>query len=364
MKGVHMSREGVYYWKCDRPNAFFALEQQKDESEKVYAEVKHLMERFLGNSHFSLQTAGGQGNHITFKVVSDTEQYFVRLENGPEKDDYMEIEASLCAMVRQKDIPTPVIYEVDSSRNYYPFAYQIMKYVDYSDLNQLYKENKLDICIIMGYLGRYIAQWQDICTEGFGFFDVALLRKEGYLKGLCNTYCDYYMLNLDRHLNFLVQNRFITQSKSNLILDIVSHHSSLLGIDEGCLVHKDIALWNLLGNASEIKSVIDWDDAVSGDPTDDLSLMACFHNGKEIRALINGYREYKILPDNFEKRFWLHLLRNIIFKSVIRVGAGYFNRTNSFFLIGTDGNALRKFTLERIDMAYNGLLGKIKIDDL
>jgi fructosamine-3-kinase len=364
MKGVHMSREGVYYWKCDRPNAFFALEMQKDKTDKVYSEVKHLVERFLGNSHFSLQTAGGQGNHLTFKVVSDAKQYFIRVENGPEKDDYMEVEAALCTMVRQKNIPTPIIYEVDSSRSYYPFAYQIMEYIDYSDLNQLYKKNRLDIRVIMRYLGRYIAQWQDIRTEGFGFFDAALLRKGGCLKGLCNTYSDYYMLNLDRHLNFLVQNRFITQSKSGSILDMVSHHSSLLGIDQGCLVHKDVALWNLLGNTREIKSVIDWDDAISGDPTDDLALIACFHNGNEIKALLDGYREYKVLPDNFEQRFWLHLLRNIIFKAVIRVGADYFNRTNSFFLIGTDGNALRRFTLERIDHSYKGLSGKMKIEDL
>jgi hypothetical protein len=63
------------------------------------------------------------------------------------------------------------------------------------------------------------------------------------------------------------------------------------------------------------------------------------------------------LPDDWQARFWLHLLRNMIVKSVIRVGAGYFDRTNSFFLIGSgqDGTNLREFTLARLHRAWEGL---------
>ena len=36
------------------------------------------------------------------------------------------------------------------------------------------------------------------------------------------------------------------------------------------------------------------------------------------------------LPDEHRRRFWLHLLRNMIVKAVIRVGAGYFDRGADF----------------------------------
>ena len=55
--------------------------------------------------------------------------------------------------------------------------------------------------------------------------------------------------------------------------------------------------------------------------------------------------------------FWLHLLRNLLVKAVIRVGAGYFERDSQFFLIGSgsSGDDLRRFTKTRIETALNGL---------
>ncbi|MEY4485086.1 MAG: hypothetical protein RL693_2538, partial [Verrucomicrobiota bacterium] len=63
------------------------------------------------------------------------------------------------------------------------------------------------------------------------------------------------------------------------------------------------------------------------------------------------------LPEEFKLRFWLHLLRNMIVKAVIRVGAGYFERTDGFFLIGTgeSGAELRRITQERLAVALRGL---------
>jgi Ser/Thr protein kinase RdoA (MazF antagonist) len=131
-------------------------------------------------------------------------------------------------------------------------------------------------------------------------------------------------------------------------------------------VHKDLALWNILGESEEIKAFIDWDDTISGDPTDDLSLIACFHSGEIVNAMLEGYTTVKDLPDNFLPRFWLHLLRNMIVKAVIRVGADYFDRESDFFLIGSGstGASLKMFTRQRIEIACLGLVNKIKIKDL
>jgi hypothetical protein len=47
----------------------------------------------------------------------------------------------------------------------------------------------------------------------------------------------------------------------------------------------------------------------------------------------------------------------MIVKAVIRVGAGYFERDDGFFLIntGTSGDDLRRRTQERITLALRGL---------
>lgn len=60
-------------------------------------------------------------------------------------------------------------------------------------------------------------------------------------------------------------------------------------------------------------------------------------------------------------------MRNMLFKAVIRVGAGYFKKGDSFFLINSEsgsGKALSDFTLNRLMMAYEGLTENKSIEEL
>ena len=81
---------------------------------------------------------------------------------------------------------------------------------------------------------------------------------------------------------------------------------------------------------------------------------------------INRYQSIARLPTGFTQRFWLHLLRNTLVKAVIRVGGGYFNRNDSFFLInpGDTGSDLECFTRSRIFSALDGLEKNLEINDL
>ena len=68
--------------------------------------------------------------------------------------------------------------------------------------------------------------------------------------------------------------------------------------------------------------------------------------------------------DDASLALWLHLLRNMIVKAVIRIGAGYFERDGGFFLIGSgsSGADLRRFTLSRLALALNGLRSASSLD--
>jgi hypothetical protein len=113
----------------------------------------------------------------------------------------------------------------------------------------------------------------------------------------------------------------------------------------------------VLGGPDRIVAIIDFDDAISGDSMDDLSLLACFHNAQFLSSALDGYQSIRPLPVEYEKRFWLHLLRNMIVKSVIRVGAGYFDRDDGFFLIsaGGTGGSLKETTRARLALAVAAL---------
>ena len=359
------SRENIYYWKCDRPSAFFAIRGENG-SAHIEKGIREVLANYFGHSDFALTPADGQGNHLTYIAKYDGVDYFVRIENGPEGDEYMQVESTVIDLVRQLGVPTPHIFAVDAWRVCHPFAWQLMEMVPYPDLNRLYKAGELDSQVVMRQLGKYIAQWQQITAPGYGLYNTSSLRKEGRLVGLLPTYRDYYMLNMERHMDFLVMKGFLDNNHVREISEVIKANDYCLDIPHGCLVHKDLALWNILGDRNTIRSVIDWDDTISGDPTDDISLIGCFHSGAEMRALVDGYIDVKGLPEEFERRFWLHLLRNMIFKAVIRVGAGYFEKSNNFFLINSPegGESLRYETLNRIRAALEGLHGDKNIFEL
>jgi len=362
------NRIGIYYWKCDRPYAFHSLNTSLSEKNLIDLEtqIKSLLTNHFGNCSFNFSQLGCQGNHIAYIVNYQGSLFLLRIENGPEGDNYMEVEARLLDEVRSLNVPTPHVYAVNISRSEYPFAYQILDYLPYSDLNKLYKKGELNILDIATKIGKYIALYQQLRPEGYGLFNSKKLLENGKLSGLYKSYREYFFLNWEKHHDFLVRKNFISIKESHRLKDIVNDFDWCLDIDNGCLVHKDMALWNVLGTKSSIEAFIDWDDAISGDITDDISLLACFHSGEFINLVIDGYKQVKDLPDHFIPSFWLHLLRNMIVKSVIRLGAGYFNLKDDFFLInsGKTGKTLQQFTKDRINIAYLGLKNEINISNL
>ncbi|AHF94432.1 hypothetical protein OPIT5_15725 [Opitutaceae bacterium TAV5] len=367
-------RRDIYYWKCDRPAAFHGTGQDEARRQvhlaSVEAHLAEILRRRFGATPPDLRPGGGQGNHLMFRATVAGRDCMIRVEDGPEQDDYMEVEAHVIGLVAKAGVPGWRFLGVDSSRREAPFAWQIVERVPGADLNALMKAGTLDLPAVAEKIGACVARWQAVRPDGFGPFQPGVLRAEGRLAGFHATAADYFHTRLDRHLAFLVDREFISRVEADTIAAEVTKCVPLLRLADsegGCLVHKDLALWNIIGDASgAIAAVIDWDDAIAGDPMDDLSLLACFYDGPVIARALAGYVSVRPLPERHAERFWLHLLRNMLWKSVIRVGAGYFGikATDNFFLTagagrtngaGGGGAALKDFTLARIRAALRGL---------
>lgn len=350
-------RSQVYYWKCDRPAAFHGIDARSSDSAQLIAQLGSALRTRFPNREMVVQPIASQGNHPTFLARIDGSDHFVRIEDGPERDDYIEVESNLIERVRALGVPAPRIHAFDASRREAPFAWQVMELFAHPDLNQHHKKGTLNLRNIASKIGAAVATWQQIRPPGFGPFDPACLRSTGVLRGFHSSYADYFHLHLERHLDFLAGNGFLTRSRAADFRGAIAEHHSLLQFEQGCLVHKDLALWNILGTGTDITAFIDFDDAISGDPMDDFSLLGCFHDGDFLAQALETYQSLLPLPAEHVRRFWLHLLRNMIVKAVIRVGGGYFDRTDAFFLIGagSSGGSLRDFTLARLEAALNGL---------
>jgi len=376
-ESISADRYGIYYWKCDRPAAFHGTEDGSPENSQMNVQLLAALKQRFPNVLLDLRTASGQGNHRTFRLTIDSasrgdsasagkQEAFVRVEDGPERDSYFEVEARLSEELRRNGIPVPRVIAFDCAHAETPFAWQVLEHVPFPDLNQHYKNGTLALGEISESIGESVARWQNIRPKGFGPFSASSAHSDGSLHGLHGAYESYFMLNLQRHLDFLMSHNFFTLQQAERVMHVIVTHRNLLAISQGCLVHKDLALWNILGLPKQIEAFIDWDDAISGDSMDDISLLGCFHDGEVIRRALTGYARIRSLPDDYLQRFWLHLLRNMLVKAVIRVGAGYFERTDNFFLInsGASGADLEKMTRVRIDIAVRGLTEDLDLSAL
>lgn len=351
------TRRGIYYWKCDRPAAFHGVLRQRSESAdaSILAGLRELLgETFPGP--LNLKPAVGEGTHRTYLLEHAGATYFVRVEDGPEGDGHLGIEGQVVEAVSQTGVPVPRVFFTDASRQRVPFAVQVIEFFECPDLNRPQREGKLPLLKVAKEIGQAVARWQTVPVQGFGPFE-RLDPVDGKLHGYHASYATYFRLHQERHLNLLEADGFLSGAEAMDLRRIVDEHASLLELGEGCLVHKDLALWNILGTPEGIRAFIDWDDAIGGDPTDDLSLLACFHPAEVVVAAVHGYETVRPLPEHFLSRFWLHLLRNMIVKAVIRCGAGYFKQSGSNFLMapGQDGGTFKAFTRERLFAASNGL---------
>jgi hypothetical protein len=108
-------RAHIYYWKCDRPAAFHGTGEHGNAASIERALPPLLAPRF-DTRHVTLRPAGGQGNHLTFEADIDGRALFVHVEDGPEHDDYIEVESSVLAQVRALGVPAPRVHAVDASR--------------------------------------------------------------------------------------------------------------------------------------------------------------------------------------------------------------------------------------------------------
>jgi aminoglycoside phosphotransferase (APT) family kinase protein len=224
------------------------------------------------------------------------------------------------------------------------------------DLNKYYQNKTLDVDAIGFQLGEILAEIHSIEKSGFGFVKSAVLADSGEIVGINSDYASYFNTRLDTHLAYIVDNELISAKLADDIRFAISASNVVLDIPKGCLTHRDIAFWNILGTETAITAVIDWDDVVIGHPADDFGILNCFYDEKTIFSVKRGYESKRSLPSDFERAMWLHTLRNMLWKMMIRHYMGYFEQSGDFFIINDDNRgSLYDFTLSKIKNALANL---------
>jgi aminoglycoside phosphotransferase (APT) family kinase protein len=344
-------RESIYYWKCDSPLDHESKRRynSKYELADISGEVERVCSDFFGAKPAEIAPAGADGNHYGYVVEYPDARYFFRADDGLTEDDYMIVESAVMRIVAERGVPVPKVFHTDVSMREVSFRFQILQMMEEKDLNKHYQNKTLDVDAVGFQLGAILAEIHSIEKPGFGFVDSAVLADSGGIAGLNGDYASYFNTRLDTHLAYIVDNELISAELADDIQAAISANSDVLELPRGCLTHRDIAFWNILGTETQITAVIDWDDAVIGHPADDFGILTCFYDENVISAVKRGYESVRTPPSGFERARWLHALRNMLWKMMIRHYMGYFDQSGDFFILNDDNRgSLYDFTLSKI----------------
>ncbi len=349
-------RTAIYYWKCDNPQSVAEKRRsyfkEKYERRELPEMVGAAVRAATGKSPETIVPLRADGNHLAFIVTLGQDRYFFRADDGGGEDAYLLAESRLMQLAGAAGVPTPEVFHTDVSRSICPLRYQIMACCDDPCLNHYDRDGTLDRVAIAGHLGRCLRRLHSVRLEGFGFINTDELQQSGRLVGLDASNRAYFGKCLDDHLRYVVDHNLLDAQAGAQVAAVFAQRAEELERPCGVLVHRDMALWNVLGTPSRISAIIDWDDAVSGDPADDIGMLYCFYEDMFMEQLLASYWAPHAVPDDFRRRIALYWLRNMLWKAKLRHALGYFDKAGDFFLnTPGGGRSLREVTVANLHAA-------------
>ena len=100
---------------------------------------------------------------------------------------------------------------------------------------------------------------------------------------------DYMMLNLEAHVARCRAIGAITSDQSEAILEIFTDHAAVCIDVPARLLHGDLGNHNIFVQNNAVVALIDWEDALIGDPAFDVAMWLTFHPPCRHAAFLQGY---------------------------------------------------------------------------
>lgn len=322
-------RRRTFYPKTDLeiPPAALAAARSRLETEMPKL-VRQCQTLFPGPVLHVEPLAGAGTFHLLFRIeFASAEPVYLRagfvFRNRPNFEFLLE--EQLHAKLRARGIPVPEVLRTDFSRREFPLDYQIIAEARGRPLNTLERaEDQFLPDEVLADVGRSMAQWHRIEASGAGLLDPAALSES--IEGVLPDWEEYLMLHLDEHVRTCMEAGAVSPAEGSEIIALFERHSARLSDSPRRLLHGDPGHHNVFVHEHRVSAVIDWEDALAGDPIFDVAYWGTFVRDYLREPFLRGYREVEPLPKDFELRYWLYYLRVALSKTVHRFLFGYPDR--------------------------------------
>ena len=320
-------RSNSFYWQTNRDITINELEKifvERDSNvskEEIISALEYTSKKIGYNQKIksiSEPKSNGNINTVVVGTFEDDSKMVIRIHPKLVKNGYFWAESQIVEFAKQHNVKTfDVLYIYDKLEEF-QFDFMVMSAAPGRAVIEMHPLTpELDERLMI-QTGEQCALIHNCVTKGFGFFDNKL-AKSGELKGQFSSFQEHFYAGLDQDLELLIKTKTITQDDSDNFKKIFEDNSDMLAIEQGVLIHNDIADWNEMSNGQDITAMIDWDESFSGDPVMDFAQWSLFFDDARLEHFKKGYSNIKPLPDNFEHKLHLFRLRYTISKMHLRV---------------------------------------------
>ncbi len=307
-------RKNIFHPKADMPVEKSYLERYKKKfilSEKVIKKI------FLDKLSLKVQSISPiltkTSFHSLYVVRAGAKKFVLKVnllsDVCPGLSFY--IDDVVNSFLFERHMPNLPIYIIDPSRYSYPFDYMIMDYLDGESLD------KTDQKSAFQDLGMNFSEIHKIKGKYYGTLRVGSLSLME-LVGMYKDWNDFLHVNLTKHIDKCLMLGVFDKKTSDFINNVFK--KTKINTRKISLLHNDPGQRNVITKNGKIVGVLDWEDAILGDPLWDIAFIDTFLFGKndrnKFKAFLIGYgSDYKKI---YTKKYLLYYLRIAMLKAVSR----------------------------------------------
>jgi aminoglycoside phosphotransferase (APT) family kinase protein len=297
--------------------------------ERLGEQLAEGLAEILGVERVSIAPLPDRGTfHAVFRVASPSGELFARtgVPGVPWPALDFGLEAWAARALPSRGIPVPPVLHVDLSRERLP-------------VDLLLAEAARGHALPPGpgaagaarSLGACLARLHRVGAAGAGPIDPGSLDpgspERGTPTGLHPAWSHFLLLRLDEHLEVCRDQGALSANDLALLERAFARHAPRLDAVPVVLLHGDLGNPNVLVEGGRVTALLDWEDALAGDPMFDLAGRGTFVGNHERReALLEGYLGELGAAgpgEDFELRYRLYCVRILLAKTVHRHRFGY-----------------------------------------
>jgi aminoglycoside phosphotransferase (APT) family kinase protein len=283
----------MFYAKTDIAVPDSALRRLASENPKAARERTGTIERLLrtsvGNPR-SVEPLARQGTfHLVHRAELDDGRRIVVRSSLPDIwpiDETLYAEQALYPVLSAHGIDCPRIHAVSvGDRRCAPFDFIVMDEVRGTPLSDL-PDSEQDDAGILRRVGRAVRRIHDVTGRGFG--PLVLPATGDVLSGRRPSWRHHVQVRLAAHIDACVDTALISSIEAGEVHRLfrecpVAEHPVPR------LLHADLGGHNIFLHENRVAAIIDWEDAMLGDPLFDVAMWMTFQPQRRHDAFLQGY---------------------------------------------------------------------------